>query len=210
MEKIESGRVCGKCGNRYMRKNCEFCKRGEQWEAVKRTPLTNSTFTPRISRILNNSNDPIEAKVIDSSLYLYGIVSAGKTIHACNLLLQHLKYHFMKVIPLTCKFMSVPYLLLEIKSTFSDVSEITETDLIKKYSNIDVLVLDDLGAEKMTEWAYSVLYVLINERYEKDKITIFTSNLSLNELSEKLGDDRIPSRIENQGKIIYYQKKYGK
>jgi len=52
-------------------------------------------------------------------------------------------------------------------------------------------------AEKTTEWALQTLFVIIDRRYRNMVKTIITSNLSLNEISEKIGD-RIASRSEER------------
>ena len=64
-------------------------------------------------------------------------------------------------------------------------------EIINKYSLVDWLVLDDLGIEKTSDWSFQTLYLIINQRYEKLKPVIFTSNLSLEELAGQLGDDRL-------------------
>ena len=57
-----------------------------------------------------------------------------------------------------------------------------------------VLILDDLGAEKATEFVAETLYRIINHRYVNMLPTVFTSNCTLQELAEKIGD-RSASRI---------------
>ena len=74
--------------------------------------------------------------------------------------------------------------------------------IIQRYSEADCLVLDDLGAEKTTDWSFSVLYLIIDNRYNNYKKTIITSNFALNQLAGKLGDDRIPSRIRAMCSIV--------
>jgi len=48
--------------------------------------------------------------------------------------------------------------------------------------DVDVLVLDDIGQEKPSEWVKERLYIIINERYQLGKKTILTSNVSLQKL----------------------------
>ena len=91
-------------------------------------------------------------------------------------------------------FVSIPDLLLEIRHSFKEKSETDEQDIINKYSEIDLLVLDDLGIEKTSEWSIQTLYTIIDRRYRDMKRTIITSNLNLKEIADKL-DDRISSRI---------------
>ncbi|OGP46698.1 MAG: hypothetical protein A3K30_03160 [Deltaproteobacteria bacterium RBG_13_51_10] len=146
-------------------------------------------------------------------LYIFGTVGTGKT-YLCSAIIRE---HFRRsgtgyLSPLfRIHMISIPDLLLKIKSTFQDkpVSGDSEESLIDRYSGtaekwgypIDILFLDDLGIEKPTEWAQQILYQIIDKRYSNLKKTVFTSNLSLDALSERLGD-RIPSRIAEMCSII--------
>jgi len=64
-----------------------------------------------------------------------------------------------------------------------------------------VFILDDIGVEKVSEFVEEFMYMLINTQYEKVYPVVITSNLSLSELAEKLGD-RIVSRIKEMCEII--------
>jgi DNA replication protein DnaC len=105
-------------------------------------------------------------------------------------------------------FISVPELLLEIRGTFGQRyidpdsgPPDTEASIISFYSRYKVLYLDDLGAEKASDWVRSTLYLLINRRYENERRTVISSNLSLDQLADQL-DDRIASRISEMCKIV--------
>lgn len=68
--------------------------------------------------------------------------------------------------------------------------------MFERYTGAALLVLDDLGESKATDWAYETLKSVIGERYNNRKPTIFTSNRSLPELrAAGLYDERITSRI---------------
>lgn len=69
-----------------------------------------------------------------------------------------------------------------------------------------VLFLDDIGAEKISDWVLEKLYMIINKRYEEMLPTIYTSNCTIQELAERVGD-RIASRIVESCFVI---KKEGK
>lgn len=70
-----------------------------------------------------------------------------------------------------------------------DSEEVFET-----YANARLLILDDLGAAKGTEWNEEINYRLVNHRYEHELPTIFTSNVPPKDLSDALGD-RVGSRL---------------
>jgi DNA replication protein DnaC len=93
------------------------------------------------------------------------------------------------------KFITVPDLLLKIRDTFnSNERSLTEQELIDSYSSEPFLVLDDLGAEKSTEYSITTLYLIINRRINEERKTLITTNLSLQQISESLGE-RIASRL---------------
>jgi DNA replication protein DnaC len=62
------------------------------------------------------------------------------------------------------------------------------------YADCNLLVLDDLGAAKNSEWVEEINYRLINHRYQEKLPTIITSNLTPKTLSPGLGD-RVTSRL---------------
>ncbi|HEV2062400.1 MAG TPA: ATP-binding protein [Solirubrobacteraceae bacterium] len=66
--------------------------------------------------------------------------------------------------------------------------------LVDDLSQVDLLHLDDLGAERATEWVLEQLYAIVNARYEEQRSLVITTNLEPHELVEQLGP-RIVSRI---------------
>lgn len=82
-----------------------------------------------------------------------------------------------------------------IKNTFGRLNGYSEQQILEKYIHCELLVLDDLGVEMTTPWNYQILYQLIDSRYDAMLPTIYTSNFSIPELTKKIGDNRIISRI---------------
>lgn len=163
-----------------------------------------SKFSPRIQRDLAEIK-PVETGEAKST-YLYGKVGSGKTLAAANIMLKALKEAYLRGEYLTHCFISVPEMFIQFKKCYD--SKGSESDLIDTFSNYGILVLDDLGADKTSEWSWNLLYVIINRRYENMLRTVYTSNISLQVLADKLGDDRIPSRIQRDAKIIEFTKSY--
>lgn len=86
-------------------------------------------------------------------------------------------------------------ILQEIKNTWRMDAEYSESRLLDALSTADVLIIDDFGVERPADWINDKLYQIINERYINRKVTIFTSNESLETLQY---DDRITNRIKER------------
>jgi DNA replication protein DnaC len=108
---------------------------------------------------------------------------------------------------------AVPSFLASIKASFSKQSSGDPDQILSWHKSADLLLLDDLGAERETEWAIETLYLLVDHRVKHELPTIITTNLSLTEFvkradgefSANYGDDpiycaRIYSRL--RGMVI--------
>jgi DNA replication protein DnaC len=71
----------------------------------------------------------------------------------------------------------VPRLLAEIKRTFDRDASDTYMGFFRRLCTVDLLVLDDLGAEKQTEWVLEQLYSIVNERWQDRRSIVVTTNL---------------------------------
>jgi DNA replication protein DnaC len=90
---------------------------------------------------------------------------------------------------------SVPHLLAEIRDTYDrDPGERSYMDFFNRLAAVDLLHLEDVGAEKQTDWVLEQLYSLINERYEQQRSILVTTNLPFEKLEEQIGQ-RSASRI---------------
>jgi DNA replication protein DnaC len=92
-------------------------------------------------------------------------------------------------------FIVVPDLLDRLRATFSPTSEVSYDELFESARSAPLLILDDLGAHSSTPWAQEKLYQIVNERYNRRLPTVFTTNLTLDELDPRLrsriGDDHL-------------------
>ena len=118
----------------------------------------------------------------DNGLAYTGKVGTGKT-HLLAAITNNL---LKKMVPTL--FINTPNLLAELLAAqFSeDRSEMERK--ISAVSNIDVAIFDDLAKEKVSEWGQTQYYRIINHRYLEGLPTLFSSNCSWDELSDKLGE----------------------
>lgn len=126
------------------------------------------------------------------SLYIYGECGTGKTFLA-SIIAQEFMREFKRVI-----FGDVPTLLDEIKRTFDGRGNAAQ--IVDRYCDCDLLILDDLGAGQITEWSAAQLYQIINTRYNEDKPVIVTSNFDNDGLQRRLTlhDDFTAKRITSR------------
>ena len=111
----------------------------------------------------------------------------GKSHLATGIAIEMIERHLTKT-----KIISTPELM---GSLFANMNNDGGVDrLMSKYKNIDLLVLDDLGAEKSSEYAVQQLFLVIDHRLRNKKLTFITSNYSIKDLS-KYVSQRIASRI---------------
>jgi DNA replication protein DnaC len=90
---------------------------------------------------------------------------------------------------------SLPRLLAEIRKTFDEDSERSYLELIERLSAVDLLHIDDVGAEKTSAWVLEQLYSIINARYEDERSMVITTNIDdRGELEEQIGS-RTVSRL---------------
>jgi DNA replication protein DnaC len=92
-------------------------------------------------------------------------------------------------------FVVVPELLRAIRRGYNSPNEDSEK-LVSLTEEAPLLVLDDLGAEKPSDWVREQLYVIINRRYENMLPTIVTTNCSTQELVDRVGQRTVSRLIE--------------
>ncbi len=121
-------------------------------------------------------------------LYIAGPTGVGKT-HLIRCMANALIERGMMV------KISTAY---QINQDFKDFSKTFDDDLLKKYTDVEALFIDDLGAEpQYRNVTREFFYLLINERKTKKIPTIITSNLDMGDLRDRY-DERIYSRIADR------------
>ena len=129
------------------------------------------------------------------SLYLHGPTGTGKTHLATAIGRAAVKF------PGLIRVRKPSEIYRRVRACEDAAGEI---EAVEAFVNSTVLVIDDLGIGRDTEFAFQTLYEIVDGRYmAMVGGLIVTSNLSLNELSAKLGDDRIPSRLASMCRVIH-------
>lgn len=159
--------------------------------SVYKRPESRQTINIACAMIKEYIGEFDEAKSNGMGLYLYSKTKgSGKTRMAASLANEIMQKHDTGV-----KFATSMNILAEIRRTYDNDSEYTESQLLDALVTTEVLVVDDFGTEKTTQWVQDKFYQIINNRYVDKRITIFTSNMPINQLDY---DDRITNRIKER------------
>jgi DNA replication protein DnaC len=174
------------------------------WNSNFKSVVIRNNFSPRIA--LDLAKFPDFPKVELGSYFIYGDICTGKTIVAAKLMLMELRKAYLENRDVSALFVSFPDLLMSLRNSFSGRNNaLSESEVMNRFLNCDILVLDDFMTTKPSDWVVDVIYHLINHRYEYLLTTIITSNKDLDELEVLLGDQRITSRINRMCGIIEKQ-----
>jgi DNA replication protein DnaC len=106
-----------------------------------------------------------------TGLLLVGSVGVGKT---------HLSVGIIKALVrekgINCLFCDYRELLKSIQNSYNASVQVTEMDILRPVFDAEVLVLDELGAVRSTEWVFDTVNYILNSRYNENKTTIITTN----------------------------------
>ena len=106
----------------------------------------------------------------------------------------------------TCIFTSVPKLFTRIKSTWDKGSDTREIELLEALEMVDLLVLDDLGAEGASDWQVTKLFEVVDSR--EGKHTIFTTNHSSEGLMSQIGKRNYDRLFYKCDEVVFQGESY--
>ena len=161
---------------------------------------------PERQRMARSSELQDELKGVRSA-YLYGDVGVGKSYQAVAMLKSWWLAKFEAGGVLDYRWWQAARLAEAMRDS---VKLGTSKQLTDDLIGCEALVIDDLGSERITEFAKEQLLIVIGERYDEKRDMIFTSNLSLGKLAARLSSedvddptgDRIASRIAESCDIV--------
>ncbi len=139
-------------------------------------------------------------------LWLFGDTGTGKTTLAMLVSKAALQAGHSVAI------YSLPKLLARIRRTYdSEPGGDSYLSLFERLTSVDLLHIDDLGAEKRTDWVLEQLYALVNERYEAQKSILVTTNLPHEELEEQIGTRTVSrlSQVCDEVPLFGSDRRYG-
>jgi DNA replication protein DnaC len=121
-------------------------------------------------------------------VWLFGDVGTGKTTLAMLISKAAL------AAGRTVAIYSLPRLLNLLREAIS--SDDGKLDLLDRLATVDLLHLDDVGAENSTDWVLEQLYSIVNTRYEEQRSLLVTSNLGPDDLTDQIGERTVSRMAE--------------
>lgn len=134
-------------------------------------------------------------------LLIIGECGTGKSHLACAIAIELRK----KNIPTRIVFSSDLFLAMRRSFNRAEHGCLTEFEIVELTAQAPVLVCDDIGVQKQSEFVIEAWYNIIDARYREQKPTVFTSNLSPKEISIHMSD-RIASRLASGTVVTIFGK----
>ena len=154
---------------------------------LKSYNFDNYKVNPDNQKALNKAKKYAEDYIKDNkigSLFITGGVGTGKTHLAASIANELIKNEIPVV------FGTLINLLNDIKDSYSSDGYEKEGYIIERYSKINMLIIDDLGKERPSEWTLEKLFTIINNRYENNLPVIITTNYNRDKLRERLANNK--------------------
>jgi DNA replication protein DnaC len=155
-----------------------------------RPPVTE--IEPMVVRVVRTWVEDLDSNIAAGrGLWLMGDTGTGKTTLAMLVSKTALQESHSVAI------YSLPKLLARIRRTYdSEPGGDSYLAFFERLTSVDLLHIDDLGAEKRSDWVLEQLYALINERYESQRSMLVTTNLDQQQLEEQIGPRTVSRLVE--------------
>lgn len=179
--------------SRKVEKNIKNSKMSKRNLNYKFDNFETNNSNKKVFNNLKNYSEKLVNGIEKKGLILVGNNGVGKTHLACSIANKLIE----NGIPVI--YGTLINLLAELRNSYDTDNDISEMEIIKLYENVALLIIDDLGKEKPSEWGLEKLFTIINSRYENNLPVIITTNYNQNSLVQRLS---INGEIETAKSII--------
>jgi len=131
-----------------------------------------------------------------NGLLFIGPIGTGKTHLAVGIIQELVRSKGVR-----CLFSDYRELLKEIQNSYNSTVQTTELDVLRPVFETDVLVLDELGAVKPTEWVWDTVSLILNTRYNDNRTTIITTNFE-DQPAAAVAGSLSPARAATRGETL--------
>lgn len=158
-------------------------------ESLQKATLENYEPTsPELAQAKQEITDYINNFDGTKNLLLHGSYGTGKSHLSIAVTKKLMEKGYQ------CLFLSLPKLLTKVKETYNN-DGVTEDELLNMIQQVDLLVLDDIGAEHNTDWVNAKLFEVLDSR--AGKATIYTTNLNSQQLRKQINERNFSRIMEN-------------
>jgi DNA replication protein DnaC len=162
---------------------------------LDRPPISDMARDPARAPVYDAVKEFVEAvgERLDEGegMWLMGDVGTGKTSLA--MLVSKAAVEAER----TVAIYSLPRLLARIRRTYdAEAGEQSYLEFFARLTSVDLLHIDDLGAEKRSDWVLEQLYAIVNERYESERSMVVTTNLDQPALEDQIGPRTVSRLVE--------------
>jgi len=177
---------------RKARKLAGVIPRRYQGVSFDRPPVTQ--IDPTVVRAVRRYVDTLEQQLeAGRGIWFQGDIGTGKTTLAMLISAEALRHGHSVAI------YSLPRLLGLLRETFDDESESSLSTLLDRLAAVELLHIDDVGAEQSSPWVLEQLYTIVNTRYEDGRAIVLTTNLEPPALREQIGERTVSRLVEMCG-----------
>ncbi len=134
-----------------------------------------------------------------TSLILTGRPGTGKNHLAVALAKNIIEQH-----QATVQLTSVMRIIRAVRRTWEKSSELSEEEVIARYTGVDLLIIDEVGVQYGSESEMIILFDILNTRYERMLPTVLISNLALPQISQVIGDRLTDRMVEGGGATLVF------
>lgn len=197
---IGASDVCG--GYRVLRALYNLSRIPERYRYTIALKPENGEDLEAFTVLDNYKNDVLSMVDEGRGLYIWGKSTGnGKTSWACKIM----SYFFRKIAFNTGLeneglYIFLPTFLEDLRDNY-DNKDPEFDEILRMIKTCRLLIIDDIGAERVTDWVRERMVSIINTRVSNNLTTIYTSNLSPEELRSELGD-RIASRVLGSSQVV--------
>jgi DNA replication protein DnaC len=172
-----------------------------QGVSFDRPPIADMARDPRAASVVDVVRqyiDELEQRIADGrGLWIEGSVGTGKTTLAMLVSRKAIEAGF------TVAIYSLPRLLARIRRTYDgETGQLSYLEFFERLTSVDLLQIDDLGAEKRSDWVLEQLYAIVDERYAANRSILVTTNLDLTQLEAQIGE-RTVSRLAEMCEVLH-------
>jgi DNA replication protein DnaC len=185
----------GRLARRRARGVASAIPRKYQGVSLDRPPVSDMARDPARAPVYDAVKEfveSIEERLAEGDgMWLMGDVGTGKTTLA--MLVSKAAVEVERAVAIY----SLPRLLARVRRTYdAETGEQSYLEFFERLTSVDLLHIDDLGAEKSSDWVLEQLYAIVNERYEAQRSMVVTTNLDQEALEEQIGPRTVSRLVE--------------